>query len=187
MLYKLIEPEEILEILNTIEKSNDQYKGLTFSTRQYFFSDPLMPMVDDYTAVGNKFAWEKFNCKNKEGYYVSMDANNFKLINMLGHHIGDESIKSIGYSLRKATIGLQQSKLFRSGGDEFVFFTENLNEVDIFIKKACEFMDEIKPINNDIKITVSFGIGKSYLEAEDALKIAKKKKLEIPHLISSLL
>ena len=54
-------------------------------------------------------------------------------------------------------------------------------------KKACEFMDEIKPIDNIIKITLSFGIGKSYLEAENALKLAKNKKLEIPHLISSLL
>jgi len=187
MSYQLIEPEEILEILNTIEKSNDQYKGLTFSTRQYFFADALIPMDDGYASIGNKLAWEKFNRKNKPGYYVSMDANNFRQINTLGHNVGDEAIKSISYSLRKATIVLGLSKLFRSGGDEFVFFTENVNEVDIFIKRACEFMDEIKPIDNFIKITLSFGIGKSYLEAENALKLAKNKKLEIPHLISSLL
>ena len=187
MSYQLIEPEEILEILNTIENLNDQYKGLTFSTRQYFFADPLIPMVNGYTSIGNKLAWEKFNSKNKPGYYVSMDANNFRQINTLGHNVGDEAIRSISYSLRKATIGLDSSKLFRSGGDEFLFFTEDVNEVDIFIKKACEFMDEIKPIDNIIKITLSFGIGKSYLEAENALKLAKNKKLEIPHLISSLL
>ena len=183
----LIEPEKILEILNTIEKTNDQYKGITFSTRQYFFADPLIPMIDGYTAIGNKFAWEKFNSKNRPGYYVSMDANNFRQINTLGHDVGDEAIKSIGYSLRKATIGLTHSKLFRSGGDEFLFFTENISEVDIFIKRACEFLDEIKLIDNCIRITLSFGIGKSYIEAENALKLAKKKKVDIPHLISSLL
>ena len=133
MSYRLIDPEEILEILNAIENLNDQYKGLTFSTRQYFFADPLIPIVDGYTSIGNKLAWEIFNRKNKPGYYVSMDANNFRQINTLGHNIGDEAIKSIGFSLRKATIGLGRSKLFRSGGDEFLFFTEHVNEVDIFI------------------------------------------------------
>jgi GGDEF domain-containing protein len=183
----LIEPEKILEILNTIEKSDVQYKGITFSTKQYFFADPLMPMSEGYASIGNKFAWEKFNAKNKDGYYVSMDANNFKQVNTLGHHVGDNVIKLIGYSLRKATVGLSCSKLFRCSGDEFLFFTENVSEIDIFIKKACEFLDEIKPINNSIKITLSFGIGKSYIEAESALTLAKKKKLDIPHLISSLL
>jgi len=183
----LIEPEKILELLNIIERSDDHCKGITFSTRQYFFSDPLMPMSEGYASIGNKFAWEKFNAKNKDGYYVSMDANNFRQINTLGHQVGDNVIKLIGSALRKATIDLTHSKLFRSGGDEFLFFTENVSEIDIFIKRACELLDEIEPIDNYIKITLSFGIGKSYIEAESALALAKKKKLDIPHLISSLL
>jgi len=191
MSNSLLDPEEILQILSTIEKSNDQYKGLTFSTRQYFFADSLIPMNNDYAAVGNKFAWENFNRKNKTGYYVSMDANNFRQINTLGHDVGDDAIRTIGYSLRKATVGLTHSKLFRSGGDEFLFFTENENEVDIFIKRACEILDETNSTNcknfKNYKITLSFGIGKSYSEAENALIAAKKKKTEIPHLIFSLL
>ena len=183
----LIEPEKILELLNMIEKSDDHYKGITFSTRQYFFADPLIPMSEGYASIGNKFAWEKFNAKNKDGYYVSMDANNFRQINTLGHHVGDNAIKSIGVALRKATNGLSHSKLFRSGGDEFLFFTENASEIDIFIKTACEFLDKIEPINNSIKITLSFGIGRSYAQAENALALAKKKKLDVPHLKSSLL
>jgi diguanylate cyclase (GGDEF)-like protein len=183
----LIEPEKILELLNIIEKSDDHYKGITFSTRQYFFADPLIPMSEGYASIGNKFAWEKFNAKNKDGYYVSMDANNFRQFNTLGHDVGDNVIKSIGFALRKATVGLTHSKLFRSGGDEFLFFTENVSEIDIFIKRACELLEEIQPINNCIKITLSFGIGKSYKQAESALALAKKKKLDIPHLISSLL
>jgi diguanylate cyclase (GGDEF)-like protein len=180
----LLEPEEILEILSIIEKSNDQYKGLTFSTRQYFFADPLITMDNGYPAIGNKLAFEKFINKNKRGYYVSMDANNFKHINnTFGHEVGDKTIQSIGHSLRKATIGLVYSKLFRSGGDEFLFFTEHQNEVNIFVERACEILDEME----FTKITLSFGIGKSYTEAENSLKIAKKKKLEIPHLIFSSL
>ncbi len=188
MSNNLIEPEKILEILDTIEKSNDQYKGLTFSTRQYFFGDPLIPMDDEHSAIGNKFAWEKFYIKNKPGYYVSMDANNFRLINTLGHDIGDNAIKSIGKSLRKATDGLTRTKLFRSGGDEFLFYTENVNEVELFIENACKFLDQLDLIDNSIKITLSFGIGKTYSEAENALGLAKKnKKPNSPHLISSLL
>jgi len=183
----LIEPEKILELLNIIESSDEHYKGITFSTRQYFFCDPLIPMSEGYASIGNKFAWEKFNAKNKDGYYVSMDANNFRQINTLGHQVGDNVIKLMGFALRKATIGLTHSKLFRSGGDEFLFFTENVSEIDIFVKRACELLDEIEPIDNYNKITVSFGIGKSYIEAESALALAKKKKLDIPHLISSLL
>lgn len=187
MSNKLIEPEEILSILDKLEKSNDQYKGITFSTRQYFFADPLMPMHLGISSVGNKFAFESFKSKNKEGYYVSMDANNFKLINNISHESGDNAIKSIGYGLRNATIGLTRSKLFRSGGDEFVFFTENSNEVDLFVEKAIEQINKIDPIDNSIKVTLSFGIGKTYLEAETALIEAKKKKTQIPNLIHSLL
>ncbi len=184
MSYKLIEREKILEILSTFESLNCFLAGVTFSTRQYFFTEATNPVGVDYVSIGNKFAWEIFNRKKYTGYYVSMDANNFKQINDLGHSVGDEAIKLIGYSLRKANAVLEYSQLFRSGGDEFVFFTENVNDVDIFIKRACEFIDEIKPFDNCVKITLSFGIGKSYLEADHALKLAKKK---IPHLISSLL
>lgn len=160
MSYPLIEPEKILEILNTIEESNEQYKNLTFSTRQYFFADSLTPMNNGYASIGNKFAWKTFNCKNIPGYYISMDANNFREINnTYNHDVGDEVIKLISYSLRKATIRLGElgfTKLFRTGGDEFVFFTKSVKEVDIFITKACEFIDEIEPFptGNVIKITL---------------------------------
>ena len=187
MSNNLMDPEEILAILEQLEKSNDQYKGITYSTRQYIFADPLMPIHFGNAAVGNKLAFELFKIKNKEGFYVSMDANNFKLINNISHETGDNAIKSIGYALRYATIGLTRTKLFRTGGDEFVFFTENSNEVDLFVKKAIGEINNIELIGNSIKLTISFGIGKTYLEAETALLEAKKKKTQVPNLIHSLL
>ena len=98
MSNNLMDPEEILAILEQLEKSNDQYKGITYSTRQYIFADPLMPIHFGNAAVGNKLAFELFKIKNKEGFYVSMDANNFKLINNISHETGDNAIKSIGYA-----------------------------------------------------------------------------------------
>jgi diguanylate cyclase (GGDEF)-like protein len=184
---KLIEPEEILKILEQLEKSNDQYTGITFSTRQYFFADPLVPMQPGYPAVGNKLAWEIFKNKNKPGYYVSIDANNFKLVNTYGHDVGDNVIKLIGQALRKATDGLTNSKLFRAGGDEFLFYTEKSDEIDLFVSKACKLLDGIEPVGKSIKITLSFGIGRSYSEAEEALTKAKAKKNEVPNIIFSLI
>ena len=88
-----------------------------------------MSIHEGKSAVGNKLAFESFKIKNKVGFYVSMDANNFKLINNISHETGDNAIRSIGYALREATIGLSQSKLFRSGGDEFVFFTQDKKRI----------------------------------------------------------
>ncbi len=172
---KLIDPEDILQMLEYIESTDIKFKGIVYSTRQYFFADPMIPMDSHKPAIGNKLAWEKFKCKDKTGYYVSMDANNFKLINTFGHDVGDNAIKSIGYALREATTGLSKSKLFRAGGDEFVFFTENFNEIDLFVTRACQQLDKIEPVRDSIKITLSFGIGKTYLEAESALAEAKER------------
>ena len=144
-------------------------------------------MQDGNHAVGNKFAFESFKVKNKQGYYISMDANNFKLINNISHEAGDNAIRSIGYALREATNGLSRTKLFRSGGDEFVFFTEDKNNINLFVEKAIGEINKIELIGNSIKVTLSFGIGKTYLEAEAALLEAKKKKTLVPNLIHSLL
>jgi diguanylate cyclase (GGDEF)-like protein len=187
MLSKLIDPEIILGILEKLEKKNELPNGITFSTRQYFFADPLMPIYENNFAVGNKLAFELFKNKNKDGFYVSMDINNFKLINNINHEEGDKAIKLIGYTLRKSTINLRRSKLFRSGGDEFVFYSENKEEIYIFINKAIEELNKLDLIDNSIKITLSFGIGKSYIDAEKALLLAKNKKNEISNPIYDLL
>ena len=187
MLSNLIDPEIILKILEELEKENEIYKGFTFSTRQYFFADPLMPMYENNFAVGNKLAFELFKNKNKNGFYISMDINNFKLINNINHEEGDKAIKLIGYILRKSTINLCKSKLFRSGGDEFVFFSEIKEEIYLFINKAIEELNKLELIDNKIKITLSFGIGKSYIDADNALLLAKKRKMEVSNPIHDAL
>jgi len=179
MLTELVDPEIILKLLEELEKENLLYKGVTFSTRQYFFADPLMPIYENNSAVGNKLAFELFTKKNKKGFYVSIDINNFKDINKINHTEGDKAIKLIGYTLRKCTSNLGRTKLFRSGGDEFVFFSETKEDVNLFIDKVIEKLEQLELINNTIKITLSFGVGKTYIDADNALLLAKNRKTEI--------
>ena len=79
-----MDPEEILAILEQLEKSNHQYKGITYSTRQYIFADPLMPIHFGNAAVGNKLAFELFKIKNKirkmigNGWTVDVISHIFK-------------------------------------------------------------------------------------------------------------
>ena len=186
---ELINPEKILEILGELEKKNELYKGITYSTRQYFFADPLIVIstTSNNCAVGNKLAFELFKKKYKSGFYVSMDINNFKEINKINHEEGDKAIGIIGLTLRKSTLNLTKSKLFRSGGDEFVFFSEIRNEVYLFIDNVIEELDKLDLVDDKIKITLSFGIGKTYLEADTALSLAKDRKKEISNPIHDTL
>lgn len=174
-----MDPEHILSILTQFEKDHPEHHGITFSTRQYFFADPMIPCQPGLSAVGNKFAFERFTEKMRPGYYVSMDTNDFKYINKLGHDVGDITIKKIGHALRNATLHISQSKLFRSGGDEFLLFCETLEHAFHFIEHAIAEIGEID-IGHPVTITLSFGIGTSYKEAEDALLEAKNRKTNIP-------
>ena len=178
----LLNPEKILELLAELESSDsDKYAGITQSTRQYFFADPLMPLfTNGQPSIGNKLAFELFKSKNKHGFYISMDINDFRLVNAINHEEGDNAIRKIGYILRGATNGLKKSKLFRAGGDEFVFFTEIEAEIEIFITNVIDGLEnglaQLDLIDGRIKLSLSFGVGKSYLEADKALIIAKLDK-----------
>ena len=174
-----MDPEHILSILTQFEQDHPEHHGITFSTRQYFFADPMIPCQPGLSAVGNKFAFERFIEKMRPGYYVSMDTNDFKYINKLGHDVGDITIKKIGHALRNATQHISRSKLFRSGGDEFLLFCETLEHAFHFIEHAIAEIGEID-IGHPATITLSFGVGTSYKEAEDALLEAKNRKTNIP-------
>lgn len=179
MYMNLLDPENILFILESLEKQDSKYSGITFSTRQYFFVDAMIPRENDKPGVGNKFAFELFIKKMKPGYYISMDANDFKVVNKISHIVDDTVIKNIGRSLRNATLEITDSKLFRSGGDEFLFYCEKKESTFLFIENALRELDTLELVKNDFKITLSFGIGISYSDAEDALLEAKNKKSHI--------
>jgi hypothetical protein len=49
----------------------------------------------------------------------------------------------------------------------------------LFIVKVIEELEQLELIGNKIKITLSFGVGKTYIDADNSLLIAKKRKNEI--------
>lgn len=178
-------PEDILDELFFAEEKSLLSKGITNAVRQYIFVDPLIPSVSpNIPGIGNKLAFNLFNKKKCIGYYVFMDVNDFKQINTkLGHMIGDYALQMIGYALRDATIKCEifHYKLFRSGGDEFVLFCERKDKVLEFVENAKK---EIDKIIVPCTMTMSFGIGKTLKESDDALHKAKEmKKQSIKHII----
>jgi GGDEF domain-containing protein len=179
MSINLLDPENILSMLESLEKQDSKYAGITFSTRQYFFVDPMMPIENNLPGIGNKLAFELFTKKMKPGYYISMDANDFKIANKTSHIMGDLAIKIIGRTLRNSTLKITDSKLFRSGGDEFLFYCEKKESIFLFIENALKEIDALELVGNVYKITLSFGIGISYSDAEAALLEAKNQKTVI--------
>jgi GGDEF domain-containing protein len=93
--------------------------------------------------------------------------------------MGDLAIKIIGRTLRNATLKITDSKLFRSGGDEFLFYCEKKESIFLFIENALKEIDALELVGNVYKITLSFGIGISYSDAEAALLEAKNQKTVI--------
>jgi GGDEF domain-containing protein len=171
-------PEKILEVLSAIEKEVPAYEGMTFSARQYFFVDPMIPYDNGKPGLGNKLAFEMFIQRSRRGYYVSMDGNDFKLINKKSHLLGDLGIKNIGKALRNATMPiLEHSKLFRSGGDEFLFYCEKVEVMIAFLENVIKELDQLELIDGTHKLTLSFGLGLTYENAELALSEAKNKKV----------
>jgi GGDEF domain-containing protein len=171
-------PEKILAILAAIEKEIPEHEGMTFSARQYFFVDPMIPYDNGKPGLGNKLAFEMFLKKSRPGYYVSMDGNDFKLINQKSHLLGDLAIKTIGKALRNATMPfLKDSKLFRSGGDEFLFHSEKVEVMIMFLENVMHELDKLELIDDTYKLTLSFGLGSTYENAEKALSLAKKAKI----------
>jgi hypothetical protein len=98
MSINLLDPENILSMLESLEKQDSKYAGITFSTRQYFFVDPMIPIENNLPGIGNKLAFELFTKKMKPGYYISMDANDFKIANKTSHIMGDLAITPFNIS-----------------------------------------------------------------------------------------
>jgi GGDEF domain-containing protein len=151
----------------------------------------MIPYHNGKPGVGNKLAFETFIQKMKPGYYVSMDGNDLKTINRISHIAGDLAIKSIGNALRNASLQITNSKLFRSGGDEYLLYCEQKENTFLFVERALKEFDQLKIIYHNTTLgdtqeniyefilTLSFGIGITYADAENALSEAKRKKTHV--------
>lgn len=142
---------------------------------QHVMADSRVP------SVGNAYAYEKFKQKQKPGIHIQMDGNDFKAINdQFGHEAGNGAIKAFGNAAREAmdeTVGKENGKLFRSGGDEFSAHVPSHEHAAAFSRALSSKLQNIAPIGGVHRLSMSFGFGHTPETADQALYEAKKQKL----------
>lgn len=113
--------------------------------------------TDPLTNINNRLFFNSFEEKIDQYPYpqafIMMDLNNLKLTNdTYGHQAGDEIIKTFAAILKQFS---NDKLLFRMGGDEFLIFLYNYDDVKIQkligeIKNACKSTQIL--VNGNIKI-----------------------------------
>lgn len=122
---------------------------------------------------------------NKIGCLFMLDVDNFKSINdTFGHPVGDETLIAIGRIVRESFRA--EDIMGRVGGDEFMIYSENLDDVSVARGKGVNILKQIQKLcfsNPACKATVSVGIARFnqcedfeqlYSRADAMLYISKK-------------
>ncbi len=147
--------------------------------------------TDELTGLKNKSALtreiNKFmeDDSNKHGLMFLFDIDKFKSINdTLGHDVGDQVIEQLGTYLGKKFTG--DEVVGRFGGDEFVIFIKNNDDIDSACHIAQDIVDGVAEnvaLPNGQKVSISIGIAvydgiekgysKVFKQADTALYRAK--------------
>ena len=132
-------------------------------------------LVFDVTAY-NRLTQEFLNNKS-EFSLCFIDLDGLKKVNdTLGHHIGDEYIKSISDNLQEAM--RKTDTLCRIGGDEFVLILLECNE-EAAKKRLYELNEKIVSLQTSYPMSISYGViyinEKNSGSAEQILKEADQK------------
>ena len=139
--------------------------------------------IDDMTGLMNKGSLSRHineyladKTKNK-GLLFFLDINYFKSINdTFGHDIGDDVIHQLGSFL--ATKFTNGELVGRFGGDEFIIFIKDNDDVKYAEKVALEVANEsteyLKLPDPNRKITVSMGIAIYHGEEKNYSELLKK-------------
>lgn len=183
---KIKKMEEVFEDLQKEEKDlygvMDKLRGLASqghidpremeTLHRELYGDQMVP------EIGNKRAYKDFLTRPKEGVHIMMDANDFKSINdEHGHQAGDEAIKHLGRSMREAmdeTVGQDQGKLFRFGGDEFAAHVPSTEHAGQFARALRSKLEATPPIGGTHRLSVSMGMGHNPEVADEALNTHAK-------------
>jgi GGDEF domain-containing protein len=173
-------PHELVQYIRDAEARGHMPKGAGDAATKHFFEDPMTP------GIGNKVAFKDHLEKNpnRPGTYIQMDGNDFsKINNAFGHAAGDGAIKAFGKAAREAmdeSVGQENGKLFRNGGDEFVAHVPSAEHAAKFSRVLSQKLNEVAPIGGVHQLSMSYGFGNDPATADKALYEAKKQKVVNP-------
>ena len=126
----------------------------------YNFLKDISYKYDSLTQTKNRRCFDERLKEVRESenmFIVVFDINKLKFVNdRYGHAKGDEYIKVIANILKEVTINM--GALYRIGGDEFCFLSDNIPEI-IMRKKLDEVDKEIRKLNlykNDTQFTTNY-------------------------------
>lgn len=119
--------------------------------------DELTQLPNRYYLINKTDEWIK---KYSNFNLIFIDIDNFKSINdSYGHKIGDLVLKEITNKISKSL--KKEDLLIRQGGDEFIIFTTEIDDIENYSNNLLNNIKEIFNLNNkQLKITASFGIAR---------------------------
>lgn len=159
--------EESFKTGSALYKTLTDFIAVMIRNRNSLHELERQSMVDQLTGAGNRRALER-RVREWRGDgvlgVISIDLNGLKNTNdTKGHHAGDILISETARVLRECA---GEGYVFRTGGDEFVVITEDLEERDILLlirhmRKSAE--------NNGISMAIGFSSIRGKVTDFDAL------------------
>ena len=125
--------------------------------------------TDNLTNLPNR---EKLINDMENKYIAIINIDDFKEINdFYGIHEGDKLIKKFGEFLNNLAY------TYKLAGDEYAIISDNLEELKNSVSEIIKKLKNTKfnIANEEIKLNISVGIGKTLSEADTALKYAKQR------------
>lgn len=126
--------------------------------------DELTQLPNRYYLINKTDEWIK---KYSNFNLIFIDIDNFKSINdSYGHKIGDLVLKEITNKISKSL--KKEDLLIRQGGDEFIIFTTEIDDIESYSNNLLNNIKEIFNLNNkQLKITASFGVARYPNDSEN--------------------
>lgn len=169
--------------------SVDFEKGETLKVKKNAEYDALTKILNRNAAYNRIVNYLSGDGKGKTSMFMVIDVDNFKYVNdEYGHLEGDECLIEIADMLQKNF--KMTDVVGRFGGDEFIVFMKDCEDIDDYEKKVNEFMDKmiLPEQEGRDRITTSIGYavypteGKSYerlfQKADERMYAIKKPKFK---------
>lgn len=144
--------------------------------RRLSYFDGLTGCLNKATFVESLDAWLSAKDFRQNSVLLFIDLDNFKRINdTLGHDIGDKILNDVGTMLRNDLP--QEAVVGRFGGDEFVVFCPNMNDMDsvheLIYDVLNHFRHKMEFGKVKVHVTCSIGVAICPVDGEDSAMLLK--------------